>query len=207
VSEDPESCNSFYKCENGTVTLQECENGLLFDESMALTDAVHEYCVYNWKVDCGARPRDDKPISTPGCEYRFGLYPVGDGCLQSYYQCAFGVPTEVACEAENSNIPVQLYLSYDPSSHSCVWPDQLLNLGCNPTKTFGFTCPQLEDLVGTINEQFAPFPRFAVGEAEPTYLICVDGQPRLQTCGSLDIFNPDTLQCNRARQFFAKQGK
>ena len=30
-----------------------------------------------------------------GCEYRFGLYPVGDGCLQSYYQCAFGVATEV----------------------------------------------------------------------------------------------------------------
>ena len=48
--------------------LQECENGLLFDQELALTDAVHNYCVYNWKVECGSRPRDDTPHSTPGIE-------------------------------------------------------------------------------------------------------------------------------------------
>ena len=45
---------------------KECENGLLFDEELALTDAVHNYCVYNWKVDCGTRRRDDTPQSSPG---------------------------------------------------------------------------------------------------------------------------------------------
>ena len=33
---------------------------------MALTDAVHNYCTYNWKVECGLRSRDDTPISSPG---------------------------------------------------------------------------------------------------------------------------------------------
>ena len=48
------------------IVFKECENGLLFDEELALTDAVHNYCVYNWKVDCGSRKRDDTPQSTPG---------------------------------------------------------------------------------------------------------------------------------------------
>ena len=30
-----------------------------------------------------------------GCEYRFGLFPVGEGCQQSYNQCSFGLPTQV----------------------------------------------------------------------------------------------------------------
>ena len=78
VYENPASCNSFYKCENGTATAevfalratrsprpstksrscswswlwiaQECENGLLFDPMLAMTDAVHNYCVYMWPL-------------------------------------------------------------------------------------------------------------------------------------------------------------
>ena len=34
VYADPASCNQFYKCENGTMTLETCENGLLFDQEM-----------------------------------------------------------------------------------------------------------------------------------------------------------------------------
>ena len=55
--------SSFYY---SMILSKECENGLLFDEELALTDAVHNYCVYNWKVDCGARRRDDTPQSSPG---------------------------------------------------------------------------------------------------------------------------------------------
>ncbi|XP_023337721.1 protein obstructor-E [Eurytemora carolleeae] len=201
VYEDLNSCNSFYKCENGTITLQECENGLLFDEELALTDAVHNYCVYNWKVDCGARRRDDTPQSSPGCEYRFGIYPFSSGCQQTYIQCSFGEPTQVPCEDENKNIPARLMLSYNPETRGCSWPDQLISQGCDPTQIFGFSCPALSDLVGTINEQFSPFPRFPVSENDQVYLICVEGEPRLQTCGSLDRFNPDTLECTRPRAF------
>lgn len=202
VYEDPVSCNHFYKCSNGTLTHESCENGLLFDVEMALSDAVYNFCVYNWRVECGERERDDTPISSPGCEYRFGIFPIGDGCLQSYNQCAFGQPTQTACEEENVNIPTHLMLSYDPPAHRCNWPDQLTHLGCDPERMFGFTCPSLQELERTINEQFSPFPRFAVDEAASVYLICVDNLPRLQSCGSLDIFSPDTLQCSRARQIF-----
>ena len=87
------------------------------------------------------------------------------------------------CEAENPNVPVVLGLAYDPSLHSCNWPDQLLQRGCDPAERLGgFTCPSLagdttaacalpflihnnfsmfSDIVGTFNEQFSPFPRFA----------------------------------------------
>jgi len=201
VYEDPTSCNNFYLCENGTLSQQTCENGLLFSGEMALSDAVHNYCVYNWKMECGDRPRDDTPLSSPGCEYRFGLFPVGEGCQQSYNQCSFGLPTQTPCENENENIPILLELSYDPSSHTCAWPDQLQNLGCDPQTLFGFTCPFLDEFVGTRNEQFAPFPRFAVEGHPGIYLICVGGQPRLQSCGALDTFDPDTLQCSRRNPF------
>merc|ERR1719495_471796 len=41
------SCNRFYKCEDGVASAEVCANGLLFDEKMALTDAIHNYCVWH----------------------------------------------------------------------------------------------------------------------------------------------------------------
>ena len=48
------------------MSLETCENGLLFDQEMALTDAIHNYCVYNWRVNCGDRPVNNTPVSSPG---------------------------------------------------------------------------------------------------------------------------------------------
>ena len=47
----PKYCDQFYKCANGTLTLEFCENGLLFDGK----GAVYNYCNYHWGVDCGKR--------------------------------------------------------------------------------------------------------------------------------------------------------
>lgn len=52
----PESCNLFFLCTNGTLTVEHCENGLLFDGK----GAVHNHCNYNWAVDCGSRKADRK---------------------------------------------------------------------------------------------------------------------------------------------------
>merc|ERR1711892_1213859 len=143
--EDPSSCNRFYKCEDGVASAEVCANGLLFDQAMALTDAIHNYCVYNWKADCGARQADNTPQSSPGCEYQYGLFPLGDGCQSSYVKCEAGVPSEMPCEAENPNVPVVLGLAYDPAMHSCNWPDLLLDLGCDPSERLGgFQCPVLK---------------------------------------------------------------
>lgn len=56
VSGHPEYCDKFYKCENGTLTLETCENGLLFDGK----GAVHNHCNYNWAVHCDKRLADSK---------------------------------------------------------------------------------------------------------------------------------------------------
>ena len=62
-----------------------CENGLVFDGH----GAVHNHCNYNWAVDCGKRVYDDTPISSPGCLYQFGIYPVGEGCQTTFFKVSF----------------------------------------------------------------------------------------------------------------------
>ena len=59
-----------------------------------------------------------------------------------------------------------------------------------------FNNSSVTDLEGTLNEQFSPFPRFAVSDAR-VYIICVNGLPRLQTCGAHDQFHPESLTCVR----------
>merc|ERR1712244_165304 len=80
-------CDKFYKCANGTLTEEICENGLVFDGH----GSVHNHCNYNWAVDCGKRVYDDTPISSPGCLYQYGIYPVGEGCQTTFFKCAKGV--------------------------------------------------------------------------------------------------------------------
>jgi hypothetical protein len=50
----PDLCDHFFKCTNGTVSLEQCGNGLLYDGK----GSAHEHCNYNWAVDCGARKAD-----------------------------------------------------------------------------------------------------------------------------------------------------
>merc|ERR1712200_389979 len=82
-------CDKFYKCANGTLYEEVCENGLVFD---------------------------DTPISSPGCLYQYGLYPVGEGCQTTFYKCAAGVAYETPC---------QKGLSYAPEAHLCDYPDNI----------------------------------------------------------------------------------
>ncbi|XP_044761397.1 protein obstructor-E isoform X2 [Coccinella septempunctata] len=116
--EHPESCNLFFLCTNGTLTVETCENGLLFDGK----GNVHHHCNYNWAVDCGTRKADLTPISTPGCEYQFGIYPESHECSTHYIKCAHGEPQANQCEPG---------LVYDERIHGCNWPDLLLET-CNP---------------------------------------------------------------------------
>ena len=76
----------FLKCVNGTFYDETCENGLVFDGGYG---AVHNFCNYNWAVDCGKRVYDDTPISSPGCLYQYGLYPVGVGCQTTFYKVKY----------------------------------------------------------------------------------------------------------------------
>lgn len=67
------------------------------------------------------------PISSPGCEYAFGIYPDSGECSTTYLKCAFGEPSQHHCDDG---------LAYDERIHGCNWPDQLLHI-CNPEGNFG----------------------------------------------------------------------
>lgn len=88
------------------------------------------------------------PISSPGCEYQFGLYPASDACSTTYIRCAHGHPNEDHCDAG---------LVYDAKSHNCVWPDQLLPY-CNPEEIVGFKCPHKVPSHSAA-AKFWPYPR------------------------------------------------
>jgi len=183
----PDSCNNFYKCANGTLTLETCGNGLLFDERKGLAGSTHNHCSYIWEADCGGRKNDSTPISTPGCEYQFGIYPSGAGCFASYTKCVNGQPLEQYC---------QLGLAYDHRIHTCNWPDLLVeSAGCDPSAALGdFRCPSDEEL-SPLAKRFFPFPRFPVPQDDTLFIICVNGMPRLNTCGQGTFFSEETLGC------------
>ena len=67
---DPTTCNRYFKCANGTLTHETCENGLLFDRQKAFAGSVDNHCAYNWDTNCDERPADNTPITSPGCPYQ-----------------------------------------------------------------------------------------------------------------------------------------
>nr|CAD7404131.1 unnamed protein product [Timema cristinae] len=176
----PDLCDHFFLCTNGTVTVEQCENGLLFDGK----GSVHKHCNYNWAVDCGARKYEDVPISSPGCLYQFGIYPESAACSTNYLKCAYGVAQQTPCEPG---------LAYDDKTHSCNWPDLLLDT-CNPEAILGFKCPTKVPS-NTVAAKFWPFPRFAIPGDCGRLITCVNNFPRLISCGDSKVFDEESLTC------------
>ncbi|XP_037919796.1 protein obstructor-E [Hermetia illucens] len=175
----PERCDQFFLCTNGTLTVETCENGLLYDGK----GAVHNHCNYNWAVDCGKRVFDPTPISTPGCEYQFGIYPISNECSTTFVKCAYGEAIQTPCEPG---------LAYDHRIHACNWPDQLIP-HCNPEAVVGFKCPTRPP-PNYKSAAFWPFPRFAVQSDPHRFITCVEGWPRLISCGD-NLFDANELSC------------
>uniref|UniRef100_A0A224XVN1 Putative peritrophin n=1 Tax=Panstrongylus lignarius TaxID=156445 RepID=A0A224XVN1_9HEMI len=176
----PELCDQFFLCTNGTLTLEQCENGLLYDGK----GNVHNHCNYHWGVECGLRKAVLVPISSPGCEYRFGIYAEGPHCSTNYIKCADGYPYLNHCDPG---------LAYDDKTHSCNWPDLLLDQ-CNPEAVVGFKCPDKVD-PHSISAKFAPFPRYSIpGDCEHL-VTCVNGFPRLISCEDGKVLDETTLTC------------
>ncbi|PSN49919.1 Protein obstructor-E [Blattella germanica] len=176
----PDLCDHYFKCTNGSVTLEKCENGLLYDGK----GNVHNHCNYNWAVECGNRKADLTPISSPGCLYQFGIYPEGPHCSTNYIKCAYGEPHPTPCEPG---------LAYDDKTHSCNWPDLLLDI-CNPEAVVGFKCP---DKVPShsISAKFLPYPRYPIPGDCGRLITCVNGFPRLISCEHGKVLDESSLTC------------
>ncbi|EEB16744.1 Peritrophin-1 precursor, putative [Pediculus humanus corporis] len=180
---DPVLCDHFYLCVNGTLTYEQCENGLLFDGK----GAVHNHCNYNWAVHCGHRKADLTPISTPGCEYQFGIYPDGPECSTNFIKCEYGVPHLKPCEPG---------LAYDEKIHKCNWPDLLLDK-CNPEAVVGFKCPT-KFPADSVAAKFWPYPRFAVPGDCTRLVTCINGFPRLINCEEGKLYDEHSGTCEEA---------
>lgn len=62
----------------------------------------------------------------------------------------------------------------------------------------GFTCPTKLDAQSA---RFWPYPRFAIPGDKHHLITCVNGYPRLISCGEDSIFNEHTLTCEELEQF------
>ncbi|XP_071546404.1 protein obstructor-E [Panulirus ornatus] len=174
----PLSCNQFYKCANGTLTLETCENGLLFDGKGG---AVHNFCNYYWAVDCEGREADVTPIGKGICEYAFGIFSAG-ACETYFVKCVYGEPIDEPCTPG---------LAYDERIHGCNWPDLLEY--CDSEKIVGFQCPSYVDSKDPA-AKFLPHPRYPSGDCG-RYIVCVNSLPRLVGCGDYTVFSAETLTC------------
>jgi len=176
-------CDQFYKCTNGTLSHETCENGLVFDGY----GDVYNHCNYNWGVDCVKRVYDDTPISSPGCLYQYGIYPVGEGCQTTFFKCAAGTAYETAC---------QQGLAYSPEQHRCDYADQLEYCAKDAEGVVGFKCPSAHELPpNAVARRFLPYPRFPVPADPTSYIVCVNQAPRIHSCGYNSIFDEQTLSC------------
>merc|ERR1712027_264769 len=145
------ACDRFYKC----------ENGLAYDGH----GNVYNHCNYNWAVDCGdahsksSRTYDDTPISSPGCLYQFGIYPVGKGCQTTFFKCAHGTAYETACKRGQA---------YSNEYHRCDYPDSVPD--CDSESVVGFKCPTEYELPpNAVARRFLPYPRFPLPDDKYAY--------------------------------------
>jgi len=176
-------CDKFYKCANGSLTEEVCENGLVFDGY----GDVHNYCNYNWAADCGKRAYDETPISSPGCLYQYGIYPIGEGCQTTFFKCAAGVAYETPC---------QKGLAYSADHHLCDYTDRVPYCENKAADVVGFKCPANHELPpNAVARRFLPYPRFPNPQDASSYIICVNGEPRLLNCGDYSVFDEQTLTC------------
>jgi len=180
----------FPQCENGTLTEEQCENGLAYDGH----GHIHNYCNYNWAVDCGDRKYDDTPISSPGCLYQYGIYPVGQGCQTTFFKCAGGVAYETPCKRGQA---------YSNEAHLCNYPDSAYECEGQSESVIGFRCPSNKELLpNAVARRFLPYPRYPVPDDKGLYIVCVYDQPRIQYCGEGSYFDEATLTCIYPEEYY-----
>jgi len=87
-------------------------------------------------------------------------------------------------------------LAYNPEIHVCDYPDSVPYCEAQSEGVVGFKCPAAHELPpNAVARRFLPYPRFPMPGDESAYIVCVGDSPRIQHCGDLSLFDPQTLSC------------
>ncbi|GFY64134.1 putative chitinase 3 [Trichonephila inaurata madagascariensis] len=162
---NPEDCESYFICKNGTSDLIRCSDGLLFNK-LKLT------CDYDTSVDCDAEvpgngtslnrlsvPSDDVKCETDTCTC---IYPSSTSCSE-YYRCENGIAYKENCPgdlllnrkkltcdyAEN----VECEISTNPSTEDASSTDLTDPATVSNINTYGSTATSLKPTSSSPIEQ------------------------------------------------------
>lgn len=86
---DPEQCDAFFRCDNGFLTSELCDDGMVYHE----TDNI---CDMPQRVNCSGRETLQPAKGSGNCPRLNGLYHHQEFCDQ-YYYCRVGLPLLVTC--------------------------------------------------------------------------------------------------------------
>ncbi|XP_019872962.2 protein obstructor-E [Aethina tumida] len=184
---DPDQCDLYYICSQGSYEEKLCPDGLVFDD----TDPNHERCDIPANVECGDRVDLQEPKPSKGCPRANGYYrhPDPEAC-DKFYNCVDGVPHELPCPPG---------LIYDDTASTCAWPTASKRQDCFKSKKDslddGFSCPDGE-VTGPDGRRL-PHPTFAHPDDCQKFYICRNGvQPQKGSCSYGYVYNEDTFTCD-----------
>lgn len=185
-----EQCDAYIECTDGVAVEKLCPDGLLFTQRNE-TDGD---CTWSPLTICKNRTRLQDPNPTNECPRQFGFYRIGDEdhCGQ-YHNCAHGVATLTKCLNG---------LAFNKETYRCDWPDLVSD--CNVEAFLGFTCPPPINTNDTsernqeaeVDTEDGKLRYFRNPKVCRTYFACVNGRPRLYSCGKYLAFNEETGLCD-----------
>ncbi|XP_046669560.1 protein obstructor-E isoform X1 [Homalodisca vitripennis] len=166
-----QSCDKYWKCDNGVAELKTCGNGLAFDD----TDPKYlkENCDYLHNVECGERTQLEPPIGTPNCPRLYGIFPDEVKC-DTFWNCWNGEASRYQCSPG---------LAYDRDSRVCMWADQVPECKLEEVAD-GFGCPA----AGSVANSAGSFSRHAHPDDCRKYYICMEGTAREYGCPIGTVF-------------------
>uniref|UniRef100_A0A6M2DWS2 Putative peritrophic membrane protein 4 holotrichia oblita n=1 Tax=Xenopsylla cheopis TaxID=163159 RepID=A0A6M2DWS2_XENCH len=192
---NPDDCNSYYQCLNGSPVLLSCPNGLQWNDDVKLCDyPLSEGCKESLPKSPRASSTDFIPDSIIE---RCKRSPEGtmladpEDCA-NFYVCSFGEPYSKSCDHG---------LLYHDSLKTCDWPE---NVDCCEN---GGETPEDDETPGTTEKVVDPdiptecsqgvdyIPNF---EDCTSYYQCEDAKPIEHSCPDGLYWNQDLEQCDFA---------
>ncbi|XP_048006056.1 protein obstructor-E-like [Leguminivora glycinivorella] len=182
------SCDRYIECINGTAEEKTCPDGLLFNANALFTAYP---CQYPNEVQCLERSALQPAQPTEDCPHQFGYFKLGDARnCSAFRNCVNGVGYDFTCPEG---------LAFSSESYRCEWPDEVAD--CDAEAFLGFRCPEVP-----ISKELGPPAGYRYYRSDVNcqkYFICIEGRPRVLSCGGDSAFDDLTSTCVSADEVAA----